>query len=262
MMAIQEAEDAYPKEYRKKLGFTNQGDAKDFFGAKDIIPSIDFGYMDLLNERLYEMADRMNEVVAKELRSGTPTVFKKEFIDRPFSIMKKNGILPKLNNLGRRPESVYFNWMRGYVVQSFFSKAIDFIFDVDTRRKILIGDDDFKKLETFKKTPKADLELQLNSGEKLRIEIQAGFTGTNDIKKHKVTEAERVFKSLGMHTIAVHFDLYNGQAAFVKLDGIDEKDTNWEHRQQMEGQVVFAISWKHFLWKMIEPPIKYKNMNL
>jgi len=262
MVKLKEKENEYSREYRRKLGFTNQNDAKSFFGAKDIIPNIDFLYIESLNKRLYEMADRMNDVITKDLRISTPTAFKKEFIDRPLSIMRKDNILPRLNNLGRRTEQVYFSWMRGYVVQSFFSKAIDFIFDVDIRTKVLIGDDDFKKAETFKKTPKADMELELKSGEKLRLEIQAGFTGVNDIKKHKVTEARKVFKDLGIHTVAVHFDLYNGRAAFIKLDTIEERDTNWEHRQQMEGQVVFAISDKHFIWKMTDLPIKYKDMNI
>jgi len=262
MPKLKETENEYSKEYRKKLGFTNQGSAKEFFGAKDVIPDIDFEYIELLNRRLYEMVDRMNKVVIKEVVATMPAAFKKEFIDRPFSIMKKNGILPRLNNLGRRPEQVYFNWMRGYVIQSFFSKAIDLIFDVDTRRKILIGDDDFKELGTFKKTPKADLELELNSGEKLRLEIQAGFTGKNDIKKHKVTEAKRVFNELGIHTIAVHFDLYDGRVAFLKLDGIDESNPGWESRPQMEGQMVLSISEECFLWNMTDSPVKYKDMNL
>ena len=262
MPKLQEAEDAYSKEYRKKLGFTNQADAKKFFGAKDIIPGIDFEYIALINKRLYEVVDRMNSIVSKELKSGTPTAFKKEFVDRPFSLMKKNGILPKLNNLGRRPEDVYFNWMRGYVVQNFFSKAIDSVFDTEIRKRVLIGDDDFTKLETFRKSPKADMEIELPSGEKLRLEIQAGFAGTNDIKKHKVVQAKEVFKQSGVHTLAVHFDLYDGRAAFVKLDSIDEDDTNWVHRQQMEGQVVFSIAKESFIWKMLEPPIKYKDMKL
>jgi hypothetical protein len=204
----------------------------------------------------------MNSVVTREVIATIPSSFKKEFIDRPFLIMEKNGILPRLNNLGRRPEQVYYSWMRGYVIQNFFSKAIDEIFEVDTRRKILIGDDDFKKLKTFRKTPKADMELELNSGEKLRLEIQAGFTGVNDVKKHKVVEAKRVLKELGVHTLAVHFDLYNGRAAFLKLDSIDEKGIGWESRQQMEGQTVLSIPSESFLWKMTDSPIKYKNMNL
>lgn len=255
-------EEEYSREYRKKLGFTNQADAKDFFGAKDVIPPIDFDYMESLNGRLYEMVDRMNGVVNGEVKILTPSGFKKEFINRPFEIMKKNGILPRLNNLGRRPEQVYFSWMRGYVVQSYFSKAIDLIFETDLRKRVLIGDDDFKKLETFRKTPKADLELELRSSKKLRLEIQAGFTGTNDVKKHKVIEAKREFKKSGTSTIAVHFDLYDGKAAFVRLDTIDDDGTNWVHRQQMEGQVVFAIPPESFLWKMTEIPMKYEDMRL
>jgi len=255
-----ETNDEYSKRYRKELGFTNRDEAKDFLGAKDLSPIIDFDYMDLLNKRLREIVDKMHNVVNKEVNSCTPSVFKKEFVDRPFKIMRENGILPKLNNLGRRPEQVYFSWMRGYVVQSFFLKAIDFIFEVDLRRRVQIGDDDFKKLKTFKKTPKADMEVTLSSGEKLRLEIQAGFTGINDIKKHKVTEAKRVLKELGVRTVAIHFDVFEGRAGFVKLDSIKDDDVNWVHRQQMEGQEVFSIDEKYFTWKMLEIPTEYKDM--
>ena len=64
--------------------------------------------------------------------------------------------------------------MRGYVISNYFLKALGLIFDVDTSKIVLIGDDDFKKVETFKRTPKADLEITLEGKEKIRIEMQAG----------------------------------------------------------------------------------------
>lgn len=172
----------YFQQYRKKMGFTNQSIIKNFFGAKDIIPSIDFNYIKLLNKRLYDITKRINDVVSKEIRTDNLSTFKKEHIDRSFKIMKQSGILPILNNLGRRPEQVYFSWMRGYIVSSFFLKALELIFEVDTAKIDLIGDDDLKNIETFKQTPKADLEIPLNNKEKIRIEMQSGFTGINDIK--------------------------------------------------------------------------------
>jgi hypothetical protein len=45
----------YFKEYRQKLGFTNQQDVKKFFAGKDIIPTIDFNYIKLFNYRLVEI---------------------------------------------------------------------------------------------------------------------------------------------------------------------------------------------------------------
>lgn len=172
----------YFQQYRKKMGFTNQSIIKNFFGAKDIIPSIDFNYIKLLNKRLYDITKRTNDVVSKEIRTDNLSTFKKEHIDRSFKIMKQSGILPILNNLGRRPEQVYFSWMRGYIGSSFFLKALELIFEVDTAKIDLIGDDDLRNIETFKQTPKADLEIPLNNKEKIRIEMQSGFTGINDIK--------------------------------------------------------------------------------
>src|SRR3989344_9126895 len=225
----------YFQQYRQKLGFTNQVDAKNFFGAKDIVPPVDFDYLKLINKRLYEILGRINAVVSNEIKLADLNAFKKEYIERPFKVMKASGILPRLNNQGRRPEDVYFNWMRGFVISNFFLKALGLVFEVDTARISLIGDDDLKKVETFKRTPKADLEIRLNGKKRIRIEMQSGFTGTNDIKQHKALEAKRVFREDGVHSLAIHIDLYNGQIAFIKLDEIEDGDVNWITRQQMEG---------------------------
>jgi len=251
----------YFRQYRQKLGFGNQTDVKDFFGAKDITPTVDLNYINLLNERLYNIVDKINGVVAKEIKIDDLAAFKKEHIDHTFEVMKENDILPVLNNQGRRPEQVYYSWMRGYVLSNYFLKALGLVFEVDTSSIDLIGDDDLKNIETFKRTPKADLEIRLNKSEKIRVEMQSGFTGINDIKQHKVLEAKRVFRDLGFHTLAIHFDLYNGQVAFIKLDEIGDDSVNWITRQQMEGQTVFNIDQNYFVWKITELPIKYKEID-
>jgi len=251
----------YFRQYRQKLGFTSQADVKNFFGAKDIIPVVDLSYVKLLNGRLCKIVDKIEGAVADEIKIHNLSAFKKERIDCPFKIIKRNGILPILNNLGRRPEQVYFSWMRGYVVSNFFLKALGIIFEVDTEKIDLIGDDDLKDVETFKKTPKADLEIRLNGKKKVRVEMQSGFTGINDIKQHKVLEAKKVFREERISSLAIHIDLYNGQVAFVKLNEIEDGDVNWITRQQMEGQTVFNIDQNHFVWKITEPPIKYKEID-
>ena len=251
----------YFRRYRQNLGFANQADVKNFFGAKDITPTVDFNYIKLLNKRLCDIVNKVNGVVVNEIKVADLTAFKKDHISRTFMIMKESGILSILNNQGRRPEQVYFSWMRGFVISNYFLKALGLIFGVDTSKIDLIGDDDLKSVETFKRTPKADLEIKLNGKEKIRIEMQSGFTGINDIKQHKVLEAKRVFRDDGMHTFAIHIDLYNGQVAFIKLDEIEDDSVNWITRQQMEGQTVFNIDQNYFVWKITESPIKYKEIN-
>ena len=247
------------REYRQKLGFGNQSDVKDFFGAKDIVPIIDLNYIKLLNKRLYEIIDKINEIVVKDIKLDDLDNFKKEYVDKTFEIMRKNKIFPILNNQGRRPEQVYFSWMRGYVISNFFLKALGFIFGVDAKKIKLIGDDDLKSIETFKRTPKADLEIKLKK-KKVLVEMQSGFTGINDIKQHKVLEAKRVFRDKTTDSLAVHFDLYNGQVAFIKLNDIEDGDVNWITRQQMEGQTVFNIDQNYFVWKITEKPPKYEEI--
>lgn len=251
----------YFRQYRQKLGFSNQADVKNFFGAKDITPTVDFNYIDLLNERLYDIVDRLNKVVVDEIKIDNLSFFKKQNIDRVFGILKKGNILPKLNNQRRRPEQVYFSWIQGYIISNYFSTAISIIFGVPVSSISLIGDDDLRNIKTFKRTAKADLEITLNKKEKVIIEIQSGFTGTNDIKQHKVLEAKKVFNESRKHTIAIHFDLYNGQVAFIKLDEIEDDNVNWITRQQMEGQTVFNIDQNYFIWKITEKPMKYREMS-
>ena len=250
----------YFREYRSKLGFTNQNGVKEFFGGKNITPGIDFNYIEDLNVRLCEIIDKINSVVSNDIKIDDLNSFKKENIHHPFVIMRENNILSVLNNQGRRPEQVYFSWMRGFIISNIFIKAVSVIFEINIKNIKLIGDDDFKKSDTFKRSPKADIEININKSERIRIEIQSGFTGINDIKQHKVLEAKRVFKELGIHTIAIHFDLYNGQVALIKLDEVKYNDANWITRQQMEGQTVFNIDQNFFVWKITDTPIKYRNI--
>ncbi len=251
----------YFRAYRQKLGFSNQDILKNFLSAKDILPTVDLNYLKLLNDRLYIIIDKINGVVADEIKIEDVDTFKKEYIDRTFKILNENSILPSLNNQGRRPEQVYYSWMRGYILSNFFLKALGLIFEIDISSIQLIGDDDLVNIETFKRTPKADLELIYNGVEKIRIEMQSGFKGTNDIKQHKVLEAKKVFREMGIITLAIHFDLFNGQVAFIKLNEIEESSMNWITRQQMEGQTVFNIDQNYFIWKITEKPMKYKDIN-
>jgi len=121
----------------------------------------------------------------------------------------------------------------------------------------MIGDDGVIDIESFKRSPKADLEVNLPSGSKIRIEVQSGFQGINDIKQHKVLEAKKIKSQEGISSIVLHFDLFNGQVAFVKIDEISDDSVNWITRQQMEGQTVFNIDQNSFIWKLTDTPPKF-----
>lgn len=251
----------YFKEYREKLGFTNQNGIKAFFGAKDIVSTVDYGYIELLNQRLIQIVQKINLLVADEIKADNLDLFCHENITTVFEKLKRNNIIVKLNNQGRRPEEVYFSWMRGFVISSYFLKALSQIFDVDIENIDLIGDDDLINIETFKRTPKADLQINLQNGEKIRIEVQSGFQGINDIKQHKVIEAKKIKREENTASLVIHFDLFNGQVAFVKIDQIDDDNVNWITRQQMEGQTVFNIDQNYFAWKLTELPPKFSLMS-
>ena len=244
----------YFKEYRKELGFTNQGDVKKFFAGKDITPTVDYNYIELLNTRLVEIIKKINLLVTNDIKISNIDKFCTDNVELVFNKLRDNDIIQRLNNQGRRPEQVYFSWMRGYIISNYFLKALSKIFEVTLEDISLIGDDDLVNIESFKRTPTADLEIALKDGNKLRIEVQSGFVGVNDIKQHKVLEAKRIFESEGISSLAIHFDLFNGQVAFIKLDEIEDDSVNWITRQQMEGQTVFNIDQNYFSWKLTETP--------
>ncbi len=244
----------YFKDYRKELGFTNQSDVKKFFAGKDITPTVDYNYIKLLNTRLIEIIKKINLLISTDINIIEINKFCTENVEVVFNKLKNNDIIQKLNNQGRRPEQVYFSWMRGYIISNYFLKALSKIFEVSLEDISLIGDDDLVNIESFKRTPTADLEIALKDGNKLRIEVQSGFVGVNDIKQHKVLEAKRIFETDGISSLAIHFDLFNGQVAFIKLDEIEDDSVNWITRQQMEGQTVFNIDQNYFSWKLTETP--------
>ena len=244
------------KDYRNALGFGSQAKFREFLSAKDIVANIDFNYIELLNSRLCEIFCRLNSVYYKPCDIEA---FLQDKLFSAYSMLKNNQILNKLNNQGRRKEEVYFSWIRGYLILEYFKSAIADIFEVSPSVIQSIGEDDFSSLDTFKRTPKADLEIQ-NLNTKWRIEVQSGFQGINDIKEHKVREARVVYADSHIQTLVIHFDIFNGQVAFVDISQIKDDDIHWITRQQMEGQSVLNIEQNYFKWLLINEPPKFSEM--
>ena len=242
---------SYFKEYREALGFSSQSQAKTYLSAKDITSGIDYKYIDNLIVRLVDIVKKINTTINPDARRSDIRQFTKSSINTPYGIIKDSGILSRLNNQGRRPEEVLFSWLRGYVMTEYFTPVISKIFGVSIESITQIGDDDLRNIDTFRRTPKADLEISKKKS-RVRIEAQSGFQGINDVKEHKVREAKRLFHETSIGTICIHFDIYNGQAAFIQLNDIDDSDVNWVTRQQMEGQSVFSIDQNFFKWRFLD----------
>jgi hypothetical protein len=242
----------YFKDYRLKMGFSNQTEAKSFFSGKDVSPGIDLAYIDALNGRIANILECVNAVVNDSIKEKNLENFINKNIHKPFDIIKESNLLPRLNNQGRRPEEVLFSWLRGYAISEYFTPAFARIFNVPLASITNIGEDDLRNIETFKRSPRADLAIDIGNN-RIRIEVQSGFQGVNDIKEHKVREARRVFAECAEHTVCIHVDIYNGQVAFIQLDKIEENDVNFVTRQQMEGQSVFQIEQNFFKWRLVDP---------
>lgn len=245
------------RNYRRKLGFTNQTTLKKHFKATDIV-SINWDKIEKCNQRLKEIFQEINQAVNQSVHWENLSPIQNE-IDSAYLVMKENNIFPRLNNNGRSPEDLYYNWMRGYIVCKFFTPALSQIFGVQEDSIKTVGHDSLSEIETFSKSPVADLELEIDS-KTIRLEIQSGYTGVNDIKEHKVREAKRAYEQEQVYSYVVHFDLFNGTMAIVDITNINDNSVHWETRSQMEGQRVFAIPNEAFRWFLLDDIPNYLDI--
>ncbi|MBL4697982.1 MAG: hypothetical protein JKX70_04025 [Phycisphaerales bacterium] len=252
LMCNQLADRDYFRAYRSSLGFTSQATAKEFLSGKNVSAGIDYEYIDRLLTRLNEIITAVNSSMHISRQHENIAQFCSTNITDIYTVVRETGNLPRLNNQGRRPENVLYSWLRGYAMTRFLQPTIADLFAIDPEAIHDFGDDDFRAIETFRRTPKADLQLTYGDTQ-IVIEVQSGFQNINDIKQHKVLEAKRIRREEGVVTICMHFDVFNGQVAFVRLDAIDEENLNWITRQQMEGQTVFNIDLGYFGWRVMNP---------
>lgn len=247
------------RNFRRAMGFSSQESLKNFYKASDIARPIDIEYISKLNERLVQIVKKVNDIVHVSVRQDNIKNFLLKNLEEPFSQILANNLLPRMTNQGRKPEDVYFSWMKGHLFSEYFKNSLSLIFNINKEGIKNIGDDDFHSLETFRRSPTADLEIEFD-GAALRIEMQNGFMNVNDIKHHKWMEAKRKLAD-GIRTIVMHIDLFNGVVAFVRLDNIEQGDLNWITRTQMEGQLVYNIDASQFSWLLVEEPPRFTNLN-
>lgn len=82
--------------------------------------------------------------------------------------------------------------MRGYIICELFINAISKLFSIGISDIKHIGKDDLSNPKTFSRAATADLQIKTTT-ETIRLEIQSGYTGINDIKKTKIDEVKRNF---------------------------------------------------------------------
>lgn len=255
-----ELSDNLSREFRTLVGFTSQEKLKHFYKASDIEKPVNLEYIRELNSRLAEIVTKVNSVVHTSVRLSNISAFLEKNLHLPFSLILQNNLLPLMNNQGRTPENVYYNWMRGHLFSEYFKIAVGQIFQVPINAILNVGEDDFTQIETFRRAATADLELEF-SNKVIRLEMQSGFTGINDIKQHKWSEAVRRSEE-NVITIVAHIDLFNGAAAFIRLDNIAKNDLQWITRQQLEGQTVYNIASENFSWRITEQPPMFSALGI
>jgi len=249
------------EKYRHSIGLASRAAAKSYLAGKDLSHEIDGGYMDALNRRICEVLFKINKVVDSRVRRADLQGFCEHNIFRPYRIIRHEGLLPEITSLKQRAEDALFLWLRGYAICRYFIPAFSRIFSVPHESIIQIGNNDLKNIETFRRAPEVNLEFN-RGGTRLRMEVQSGFQGINDIKEHKVREARKVFEESGIKTICTHIDLYNGQVAFIRLDQIAENDAHFVTRHQNEGLSVLNIDQNYFKWELIDALPQLEELEL
>lgn len=240
---------SYERDFRRALGFTNQALLKKYFKATDFVV-VNWAKIDRCNERLREICVKLNGAVHEDIRIADIGKLHQK-IKTSFTIMRDNNIFPRLNNQGRNPDDVYYNWMRGYLVCEFFIPAVAKVFKIEENMIQHIGEDDLTNLDTFARAATADLQFSAPDGGIIRIEMQAGYTGVNDIKRSKIKEAKSRHTSDGIHTYIIHFDVFNGYAAIIDITSVNEAAI--VYHKAFENTDVLTIDNTWFKWRLAEP---------
>lgn len=228
------------------LGCPNQQKAKAFLSAKDIRPRLDEVFLKDLTTRCALIFNRLNTAVHPKIRHKDIDGFIRSHINGTASKLAKVGLLEKFNNHGRRSECMAYNWLRGFAVLMFFMPTIAKIFGVPPKSIMFSGKDHDLDQATFKKSPLADIRIKPG----LKVEIQAGFQNRNDIKRHKITEAQKQFRDSCSRTILMHFDLLNGKAVVRDITDLGRRKLKYQTRAEMEGKEVFEIPAHYFNWDL------------
>lgn len=247
------------KGYRKELGFSNQSELKTYFKAKDI-KQPNWKKISLCNKRLREIFFKLNTVVSEDIRIEKIDEFCKK-IEFAFSIMKENGIIERLNNQGREPDDVYYNWMRGYLVCEYFMPSIAKILGIKQENIKHIGKDDLSNIQTFARAATADLEIPISPLKIIRLEVQAGYTGVNDIKQSKILEAKNCYSMDNIESYIVHFDLFNGKAAIINITNFYRIPESKYHKA-FENSNVLSIKEEWFKWNLTENLKSFEDISI
>ncbi|MDD6039413.1 MAG: hypothetical protein PUD20_11560 [bacterium] len=239
----------YERSFRSSLGFTNQEKLKKYFKATDFVV-VNWDKINQCNARLKEICEKINRTISSDIQIADIDEFTNK-INEAFVIMRDNNIFPRLNNQGRNPDDVYYNWMRGYLICEMFIPAIARIFGIPEENILHTGQDDLTNLETFARAATADLEIITVDNERIRLEMQAGYTGTNDIKRSKILEAISKKQNDNINTYVVHIDVFNGKAAIIDISNADDSRLNYH--KAFENTDVLTINPEWFVWKLANP---------
>lgn len=243
------------KEYRKSLGFTNQERLKKYFKCTDTV-LVNWKKIEYCNERLTDIFKKINGIIVADFKHSDEEFDAfKQALNSAYKLLKKHKIIEqKFNNNGRAPEGVYYNWMRGYAIGVYFSKIIAKVFDAKESDLIQLGRDNLQDVEKsgdsskFQKEALADFEIK---GTNIHIEVQAGFTGDNDIKMSKAHDAKTRL-SEGKKTYVLHFDLFNGKLAVIDISQLEDTlpENKWVKNSNFEGVYTASIPSDAFKWEI------------
>ena len=243
------------RDYRCSVGFPRQEEFKRYLKFTDEIP-IDWARLNMCNSRVKDIFSKIKPVIHPSIQIDLNEFNSK--IDYAYKEMRQNGLFHTLTNNGRNPVDVYYNWLRGYAICEFFIPAIALIFGVPTENVLRIGKDDFTSVDVFKRTADADLEIIISDSLRIKLEVQSGFTGVNDIKKTKIDKAISVKENEQLDSYLIHFDIFNGQAALYCTSRIDPTNINWVIK--FENSETIPIPSGAFRWKFEDAPQNYSEL--
>ena len=213
------------KDYRKALGFASASAIKDYMSAKDL-KLINWDLIQLYNSRLIE------SFIKIQLTMPTDHLSIEKIVTDAYFTIRNNNLLAQFNNHGRSIESVYYNWMQGYITATIFKSFIEERLNCKLTQN---GADDLNKPQIFAKKSDPDF---IDANEKIFVEVQAGFKGGKiDIKRSKI---KTTLSDYDYYIVCI--DCFNGKYCILSVkELLTLPESVWYKNPQWENALCYTI---------------------
>ncbi|MCI8335904.1 MAG: hypothetical protein HFI72_01865 [Peptococcaceae bacterium] len=225
-----------------------------FWHMDDIIPDIDYLYLQRLHVRLGEMVWHLYHKLPTLLRPAAIGTFITEEIANVYQALDRAHIFAHYHgsNSQRHVEDIYFTWLKQRTLTKLFFPAIAYILQTPATAFFPLEPDIFLSKDF---TLPQNLLIHVLDGTPLRLEIIYDTEKSYQIPEERLVAAKNYLKKTSYNTLFLYLDLLANQGALLPLEQLTSRETKVISLQTGQ-QKATALCQEDFIWNLGEmPPI-------